>query len=108
MKREDEEKTCFITTFGTYCFVRMPEGLKNVEPTFCRITKAIFEQQLGRNIFTYFDDVVVESKEKNSHISDLAETFGRMRESKLKLNPENAFSEYRRERCWDAWCPSKE
>jgi hypothetical protein len=25
--REDEEKTCFITPFGTYCYLRMPEGL---------------------------------------------------------------------------------
>jgi hypothetical protein len=29
VRREDEEKTSFITPFGTYCFVRMPEGLKN-------------------------------------------------------------------------------
>jgi hypothetical protein len=27
VRREDEEKTCFITPFGTFCFVRMPEGL---------------------------------------------------------------------------------
>jgi hypothetical protein len=27
--KEDEEKTSFITPFGTFCFVRMPEGLKN-------------------------------------------------------------------------------
>ena len=30
MRKEDEEKTSFTTSFGTYCFVRMPEGLKNV------------------------------------------------------------------------------
>jgi hypothetical protein len=29
VRREDEEKTSFITPFGTFCFVRMPEGLKN-------------------------------------------------------------------------------
>jgi hypothetical protein len=28
MAKEDEEKTSFITPFGTFCFVRMPEGLK--------------------------------------------------------------------------------
>jgi hypothetical protein len=26
MAKEDEEKTSFITPFGTFCFVRMPEG----------------------------------------------------------------------------------
>jgi hypothetical protein len=29
VRREDEEKTSFITPYGTFCFVRMPEGLKN-------------------------------------------------------------------------------
>jgi hypothetical protein len=29
VRGEDEEKTSFITPFGTFCFVRMPEGLKN-------------------------------------------------------------------------------
>jgi hypothetical protein len=31
MRKEDEEKTSFITSFGNYCFVRMPEGLKNAD-----------------------------------------------------------------------------
>jgi hypothetical protein len=34
VQREGEEKTSFITPFGIFCFVRMPEGLKNVECTF--------------------------------------------------------------------------
>jgi hypothetical protein len=29
VRKEDEEKTSFITPFKTFCFVRMPEGLKN-------------------------------------------------------------------------------
>jgi len=88
LRREDEEKTSFITPFGTYCYVRMPEGLKNAGPTFCRMTKATFKDQVGRNIFTYVDDVVVASKKRASHTQDLAETFANMREAQLKLNPE--------------------
>jgi hypothetical protein len=30
MKEEDKASTSFITPFGTYCFVRMPEGLKTL------------------------------------------------------------------------------
>ena len=60
MRREDEEKTSFTTPFRTYCFVRMPEGLKNAGPTFCRMMKAIFEKQLSRNIFA---DACCSSKE---------------------------------------------
>jgi hypothetical protein len=43
MAKEDKEKTSFITPFGTFCFMRMPEGLKNVGPTFTRMTGVVFE-----------------------------------------------------------------
>jgi hypothetical protein len=42
----------------------MPEGLKNVGPTFCRITKAILEDQMQRNDFAYVGDIVVGSRRK--------------------------------------------
>jgi hypothetical protein len=41
LPKEDEEKTSFITPFCTYYYLRMPEGLKNVVPAFCRMMKAI-------------------------------------------------------------------
>jgi hypothetical protein len=88
MKEEDKANTSFITPFGTYCFVRMPEGLKNAGSTFSRPTKRILEDQMGRNIFTYVDDIVIASKNKEDHLSDLAETFANMREARLCLNLE--------------------
>jgi ribonuclease HI len=88
MKEEDKASTSFITPFGTYCFIRMPEGLKNVGSTFSRHTKRVLESQVGRNIFTYVDDIVVMSKNKEDHLADLAETFTNMRDARLRLNPE--------------------
>jgi hypothetical protein len=64
MKEEDKASTSFITPFGTYCFIRMPEGLKNAGSTFSRLTKTVLESQVGRNIFTYVDDIVVATKIK--------------------------------------------
>jgi hypothetical protein len=83
---EDEEKTSFITPFGTYCYLRMPEGLKNAGPTFCRMTRAILKDQMQRNIFTYIDNIVVASKKKATKINDLAETFTNMR-SAVEVKP---------------------
>jgi hypothetical protein len=34
VRKEDEEKTSFITPFGTFCFVRMPKGLKTQDAPF--------------------------------------------------------------------------
>jgi hypothetical protein len=93
MKEHDKANTSFITPFGTYCFVRMPEGLKNAGSTFSRLAKRILEDQMGRNVYTYVDDIVVASKNKEDHLSDLAETFANMREARLHLNLEKCILE---------------
>jgi hypothetical protein len=88
LRKEDEEKTSFITPFGTYCYMRMSEGLCNVGPTFCKMMNAALKDQVGRNVLSYVDDIIVASKKKESYISDLLETFANMREANLKLNLE--------------------
>jgi hypothetical protein len=79
LRKEDEEKTNFITPFGTYCYLRMPKGIKNAGPTFYRMMKAILKEQMKRNVFTYVDDIVAASRKKETQIQDLAETFANMR-----------------------------
>jgi hypothetical protein len=59
VRREDEEKTSFITYFETFCFLRMPEGLKNAGCTFSRMIVIVLHPQLRRNILAYVDDIVV-------------------------------------------------
>jgi hypothetical protein len=95
MKEEDKARTSFITPFGTYCFIRMPEGLKNAGSTFSRLTKTVLESQVGRNIFTYVDNILVARKNKEHHLADLAETFANMRDAQLRLNPEKCVFEVR-------------
>jgi hypothetical protein len=89
MKKEDEPKTSFITTSGTYCYLRMPEGLKNAGGSFSRMTVNVLHSQIGRNVLTYVDDViVVKSMKQENHIADLQETFANFRQAGLKLNSE--------------------
>jgi hypothetical protein len=82
------EKISIITPFDAYCYFRIPEGLPNVGPTFCRMTKVALKDEFGRNVISYIDDIVVASKKKTPYISDLAETFTNVHEVWLKLNPE--------------------
>jgi hypothetical protein len=65
----------------------MLEGRRNAGPTFFRMMKAALKDQVGRNVVSYVDDIVVVSKKKENYLSDLAETFSNMQEAKLKLNP---------------------
>jgi hypothetical protein len=88
VQREDEQKTSFITPFGTFCFVRMPEGLKNAGCTFSRMIAIVLHPQLRRNILAYVDDIVVKSIQRGDHISNLTETFANLRAANLRLNPE--------------------
>jgi len=88
MRREDEEKTSFTTPFGTYCFVRMPEGLKNAGQSFSRMSSKVLGPQLRRNVLAYVDDIVVTSAERKNHVADLAEIFANLRKANLSLNPE--------------------
>jgi hypothetical protein len=85
MKKEDEPKTSFITPSGTYCYLRMPEGLKNAGGSFNRMTTKVLHSQIGRNVLTYVDDI--KNTKQEDHIADLQETFANFRQAGLKLNP---------------------
>jgi hypothetical protein len=81
------QKASFITPSGTYCYLRMPEGLKNAGGSFSRMTAKVLHSQIGRNVLTYVDDIIVKSTKQENHISDLQETFANFKQAGLKLNP---------------------
>jgi hypothetical protein len=87
IKKEDEPKTSFITPSCTYCYLRMPEGLKNAGGSFSRMTAKVFHSQIGRNVLTYVDDIIVKSTKQENHIANLQETFANFKQAGLKLNP---------------------
>jgi hypothetical protein len=77
--KEDEPKTSFITPNRTYCYLRMPEGLKNAGGSFSRMTSKVLYTQIGKNVLTYVDDIIVKSTKQENHIADLQETFANFR-----------------------------
>jgi hypothetical protein len=87
LKKEDEEKTAFITPYGVFCYQVMPFGLKNAGATYQRMMQNCLGSLIGRNIQVYIDDIVITTREEKSLIGDLAETFDNLTKFKLKLNP---------------------
>jgi hypothetical protein len=75
IKEEDQEKTAFITPFGAYCYMTMSFGLKNADATYQRAIQACFKRQLNKNFEAYVDDVVVKTRNSDTLIADLEETF---------------------------------
>lgn len=69
MHKLDEDKTTFITDKV------MLFGLKNSGETFQHLVDQVFLHQIGRNISSYVDDILVKSKNINGHHDDSKETF---------------------------------
>ena len=46
----------------------------------------MFSEQIGRNMEVYVDDMLVKSKEAESHLDDLKEMFKTLRRYQIKLN----------------------
>jgi hypothetical protein len=65
----------------------MPFGLKNTGATYQRMMQNCLGCQIGRNIQVYIDNVVITTRNEESLINDLQETFDNLDRYKLKLNP---------------------
>jgi hypothetical protein len=87
IKEEDQEKTVFITPFGAYYNTTMSFRLKNTGATYQRAIQKCFKAQLNKNVEAYVDDVVVKTRNSDTLIADLEETFASLREYRWKLNP---------------------
>lgn len=83
---KDQEKTSFITPTGNFHYKVMPFGLKNAGSTDQRMATKMFRKQLGRNMESYIDDMVVKSMATEDHLTNLVETFQTLRKHYLKLN----------------------
>nr|XP_025685323.1 uncharacterized protein LOC112786123 [Arachis hypogaea] len=88
MHPEDQSKTAFITEHGNFCYKVMPFGLKNAGATYQRLMDKVFQQQIGRNMEVYVDDMVAKTPMQGSHCDDLIEIFRQLRAYNMRLNPD--------------------
>jgi hypothetical protein len=88
MHPDDEEKTSFITDYGTFCYTVMPFGLRNAGATFQFGVDTMFKPLLGNTMSAYVDDLLVKSRRREDHVEDLQEAFNLMRKYNVRLNPE--------------------
>jgi len=65
----------------------MPFELKNAGATYQRAMTAMFHDFIHKNMEVYVDDILIKSKTKEDHVSDLKAAFDKMREYKLRIKP---------------------
>ena len=87
MRESDQLKTAFTTPSGTFCYITMPFGLKNAGATYQRCMQRCLNEQIGRNVHVYVDDIAVMSRKQADLLEDLRETFDNLRTYRMKLNP---------------------
>jgi hypothetical protein len=78
MKEPNQLVTSFIRPFGSYCYVSMPFGLKNVGATYQRCVLKCFGDLIGETIEAYVDDIVVKSKKADQLVANLKKTFKKL------------------------------
>ena len=94
---KDMTKTTFTTEWGIYCYTVMPFGLKNVGATYQRMATTLLHDMIHNEVKVYVDDMIVKSKDRESHNINLRKFFERM--YKLRLNPQSVPLEQPLENC---------
>jgi hypothetical protein len=86
MAEEDMSKTTFRCPgfIGSFEWVVMTFGLKNIGTTYQRAMDLIFHDLLGIILEIYIDDVVVKSDSMDNHLADLRLALERMHRYGLK------------------------
>ena len=87
MALEDMEKTSFITEWGTYCYLVMPFGLKNVGATYQRAGTTLFHDMMHKDVEVYVDDMIIKSQGRADHLAALERFFERIGQFRLRLSP---------------------
>ncbi|XP_022638464.1 uncharacterized protein LOC111241956 [Vigna radiata var. radiata] len=87
MYAPDRDNTAFITEQANYCYEVMSLGLKNAGTTYQTLMDKIFQNQIGRCMEVYVDDMVVRSCSHQQHLKDLAEVFHQLKQYGLRLKP---------------------
>ena len=85
MKKDDIFKTAFTTRYSTFEFLVMPFGLCSAPSTFQRVMNRAFFELLDKDVLIYLDDILVYSKDVETHVKLLDQVFALLNRYKLHV-----------------------
>ncbi len=85
MDDSSKEKTAFIVDNNLYEWNRLSFGLTNAPGTFQRLMNYVLHSVIGKICLVFLDDIIVFSKTKEEHLTNLEHIFDLLKEADLKL-----------------------
>lgn len=85
---KDRHKLAFTCPLGHYEYCRLPFGWTNSPGVFQRELSNALRPVLGKCAMQYLDDIVIYSKDFESHLRDIEAVFKIIRKIGVRLNPE--------------------
>ena len=84
------EKTAFHTPFGLYEWTRMTMGLCNAPGTFQRLMNRVLGPLMYQFCLAYLDDIIIYSKDFDSHLQHIEQVLEKVRDAGLKIKPQKS------------------
>jgi predicted aspartyl protease/transposase InsO family protein len=91
IKEADRDKTAFITRRGCFRYKVMPFGLTSAPSVFQRLMDLVLCGLTYESCLVFLDDIIVFSRDFQTHTERLREVFNRLRGANLKLHPSKCF-----------------
>jgi len=86
IKESDRDKTAFVTRRGCFRYKVMPFGLTCAPSVFQRLMDLVLCGLTYETCLVYLDDIIVFSRDFDSHLDRLREIFSRLRAANLKVH----------------------
>lgn len=87
MHEDSTEKTAFITPFGLFEWVVMPNGLTNAPATYQRAMNFALRDLIGSCCFVYLHDIIITSNTFEEHLEHLGLVLTQIQNHQLFANP---------------------
>ena len=85
-----------MTESGNYYYNVMLFGLRNQGATYQRMMNKVYDKELlGDILEVYMNDMIVKSQLEVDHAAHVKRVFEQTRKYNMRLNPENALSEFK-------------
>jgi hypothetical protein len=87
LEESSREKTAFITQDGLYEYKKMMFGLKTAPSCFARTMDIVLAGLKWSSVLVYIDDILIFSKDFDSHVEHIREVFQRLKAANLTIKP---------------------